>query len=384
MKFIADGSGDLVMRGPTSDDIDFAASYDVVKTVISSGSSTPATVDDIDFNDVTSAIIKSEAQLNVTGLTGGNFDHVSYESLNTGIGTVDSQGRVTRVGNGTLGVLVKTPWLTRRVDIPIGQAGGQTQRVFHQFTSGSVIRDSVDTLLAAVSGKSPSGTTRPIYTDINHTVKNASCWAAAYDFSGVSVNNTTGGIYRAGTVIHNRFVVFARHYPITNGSTLTFCDSGGTLVTRTLTSQTNISTSDITIGLLNSALPGTVKVYPVLPANYFDYMPGYTQGVPCVALDQEKKALIVEMREISGGTQMSVVSSRNTNLAPWYELPIAGDSGNPVFALLGGQLVLLTCWWHAFGGPFYTGFHDSICDEMDLLLDGASLTEVDLSSYDTY
>ncbi|MEN9841224.1 MAG: hypothetical protein RL376_1024, partial [Verrucomicrobiota bacterium] len=70
----------------------------------------------------------------------------------------------------------------------------------------------------------------------------------------------------------------------------------------------------------------------------------------------------------------------------FYEEKIGGDSGNPAFLIINGQLVLLTCWTYGGGGSG-TSVHNqkaAINTLMTTLGGGYQLTPVDLSAFPSY
>jgi hypothetical protein len=57
-------------------------------------------------------------------------------------------------------------------------------------------------------------------------------------------------------------------------------------------------------------------------------------------------------------------------LAVWGEPIVAGDSGNPVFLMVYGELVLLGCWWTAMGGPHLGARHGLVNGMLERLSPG--------------
>jgi hypothetical protein len=74
----------------------------------------------------------------------------------------------------------------------------------------------------------------------------------------------------------------------------------------------------------------------------------------------------------------------------FYDPIISGDSGNPIFAVIGSELWLLSTFFGAGSGPFYGGLVtelNAMITTLDTLqgdITGHTVTVGDLSSYTTY
>ena len=171
-------------------------------------------------------------------------------------------------------------------------------------------------------------------------------WTRRIDFSGVSWSHR-----QAGTVITPRHLVFAAHFPIKTGTTLTFHDRTGKVHSRklikniSLRKKSNTVRSDITIALLDEPLPPSIKTYRLLPPRE-DY--GHTLlDCPVIVTEQGRRAFIHKVYRASNKT----ISFKKNEDFPesLYKNLIRGDSGNPSFLLVGGEPVLIET--HTGGGP---------------------------------
>jgi hypothetical protein len=70
----------------------------------------------------------------------------------------------------------------------------------------------------------------------------------------------------------------------------------------------------------------------------------YDTRPPALGLDQEEKALIIDF--LTSGSFRTPI---NANRLIFNESKISGDSGNPAFLIVNGELVLITVW--TYGGP---------------------------------
>lgn len=235
-------------------------------------------------------------------------------------------------------------------------------------------------------------------------VKNSNLWtnrgSSVLDFSGQSVWNTTGGYMMSGTLISPRHIIFADHYQIVVGDTVTFIASDGSIVNRTLQSKTTITdgsnTTDITVGLLDSDVPNTVAYYPILTGTQYDNYLSPISNVPSLWLDQYDKVATGNMSilnepicttalnnvcsDSSQWTGYNVESSSGNTRHLFWKNVITGDSGNPVFLAVDGQLVLLTVHTTAGTGNDYSRYITQINTTMASLQGGGSPYQV--STYD--
>ncbi len=129
----------------------------------------------------------------------------------------------------------------------------------------------------------------------------------------------------------------------------------------------------------------------ILPDDFRDYV-GSGRFLPALCLDQEEKALIADLVDIAqtnlieGVDQILTVFDYpvDTNRLNYSEEIILGDSGNPAFIILEGQLVLLCVWTYgaAGAGTSVTEFKADLNQLMNDLGGGYQLTEINLSGFD--
>lgn len=198
-----------------------------------------------------------------------------------------------------------------------------------------------------IAGLTANDSTKLIYSTQDHAtptyVRSSTCWGADLDLTCVSPWNSGNAHLWAGTAITPRHIVLANHAFVVNGSTVRFITSAGTVVTRTLSSSMQVGSTDIRIGLLDSDLPSTITPAKLLPDNWSDWITAYRTAV-CYT-DQEEKLLVYDLSLLTS-TTVTLTAPIDTQRLAFYELPISGDSGNPVFIIIRGETVLL--------GTFYT------------------------------
>lgn len=256
--------------------------------------------------------------------------------------------------------------------------------VIKPLLSNHVIKD----ITTRVSGLIPSNVIK-MYTIQDHAtpnyVRNTGCWCngIVQQLTCMSPWNSSGSNTRAGTVISPRHIIFANHYQIGAGATVRFVTADNQVVSRTMTGSLQ-AYSDLQVGILDSDLPSSISFCKVAPPNLASYIAVdamvYSLQVPSMGTDQEEKALISVMRSNCSFAQPSIAA-----FTPYYEEKIVGDSGNPAFLIINGELMLLTTWWYGGGGsgPSVYSHNVEINAAMATLGGGYQVTPMDLSSFKT-
>ncbi|MGC4068414.1 MAG: hypothetical protein QM784_27965 [Polyangiaceae bacterium] len=230
---------------------------------------------------------------------------------------------------------------------------------------------SIDRLIQATTG---SAGDKAIYSTFNSPggtyVRSAACWAAGLDLTPISAQVV--GTARTVTAISPRHVIFANHAAITNGATIHFVTAANETVSRTLSSQAQVGSTDIQIGTLNADLPAAIGIAKVLPANYEAWHA--LADWPVLIADQEKKALLAEVE--GEGEAIVIRPPNDAKRLPLHEAMVSGDSGGPVCLVLGRQLVALTTMHFETSGPAIAANTSAINAAMTALGGGYQLSAI--------
>lgn len=387
------GSGPVV-RGPSLSDVNFTLNPVERDTYVSGGSTSENTVDDSVYDVTTGATVDKGWELFVEQQNVGQFVQPYFESADESIATVNQQGHVTRVSDGTVAIFARSHFLTRRYDAVVSRDTPVTANVFKRFVNGSVAAAMTDGVMDRIDGKDPS-TAKPLYTTQNHTtgtyVRNPNCWITGPPslIQGITCHavwTQSSGNKLGFTLISPRHGIMAKHAKVSGQ--VRFVTADGTTVTRTIANRVDIAGADFTIGVLDEDVPDTISFAKVPPADFGDYIPGVANGIHCVALDQEEHAIVNDLRTVvgAGGNYLWFDIPHDEDAAGFNEAIVVGDSGNPSFAIIGDDLVLLTVWTNGEAGGGYRvwSFLSEINAAMTTLGGGYQLTEIDLSGYTNY
>lgn len=295
---------------------------------------------------------------------------------------------------------------SRVYSVTLTLSGADVVEVIEGGVTGSARKALSDPLDNALIGADPA-TQQSLYTTQDHDganyVRNSNFLIQgthAEALTCVSPWNSRGSHRRSGTAITPRHVVLATHYPLYTGDSIRFVASDNTVVTRTVVQADDVlydgNSVDVRLLLLDSDLPNSISPCKLFPSNYETYLPsGNTtsaaQALPLLATDQQEKGVILSLlKESPEFKQMNFSTPSLTNRLNFYEPIIVGDSGNPIFTVIGSELWLLSTFHGSAAGPFYgslvTELNAKIIELETLqgVNTGYTVTEGDLSSYTTY
>ena len=245
---------------------------------------------------------------------------------------------------GALSIVTKEQWLSLKPEDedPLSESAPQISLSSH---CSKQIDDFLD-------GSMSMGVNGKIFTSQDHAsstyVRNPDLWCSDLDITCASPWNSSGGHKKAGTLVTPRHVIGATHYEYSVGAVVRFVEKDGTVHDRTVAGKARHPDyrphlPDLTIYTLDSDLPATIKPCYVMPSDYTSYLVNEQVKTACLGLDQEEKALIIDWN--SGGRMRTPT---DPNRLIFHENKIGGDSGNPAFLIVDGELVLTTVW--TFGG----------------------------------
>ena len=180
------------------------------------------------------------------------------------------------------------------------------------------------------------------------------------------------------TLISPRHLIYADHYQIPHGTELRFVAPNNTHVSRVLTNSMRIPGTDLHVGVLDANVPTNVIGFAkVLPADFADSL----AGIPALGLNQFEQALVVDIAGIRPDHWIQFAIPADPARKQFYRDKISGDSGQPAFLILHGQLVILTVW--TGGGPgsgyFIPSYANQINAAMQSLGGHHQLTTVDFT-----
>jgi len=199
---------------------------------------------------------------------------------------------------------------------------------------------------ALINGLTGNGTTEPIFSTLDHSgsgayVRNASCWAAGVDMTALVVWNSSHAGQLGGIAVTPRHVLFAAHSRPANGASVRFVTASNAVVERTVSTWLDCASADFSLGLLNSDLPATIVPIRILPRKWaLNVRNSFAAGLPVFYTDQEKKALVADLTQLSY-FGFNITTPADATRASFYETVVSGDSGNPVCFIHNSELVLI-------------------------------------------
>lgn len=357
-------------------DSDFKITLSSVQHPISTGGSTSNNTTNGRVFHVTTAPTSIVQNLQLTpafvgSLANQRIPACTWVSSNTAICTVDNKGFVTYVSNGTATIYCTSdvPKCMVAFTFTFTSTGGGSTSVFMNWAVVSPVslpahlNSQVDGLISgAGSFLASKMNLYSLATDSSSTyLRNASLWAGL-DFSGVAAWNVgANSVYFLATLISPTDIAFAHHTNIVAGAIFRFVDPSNSVFTATVTAVSNIS-GDLSVGHIawaGGVTPTTLKFYKVLPSNYINYWPDHVPNFfPALFTNQSRQVFVQDSNQAADGSTSAFngqlfmhTPSLGTTRAPWSKTVIGGDSGNPVFAVINGELILLCCNYSANFGP---------------------------------
>lgn len=311
-----------------------------------------------------------------------------------------SNTRWTYMGNGTATLTMSTAGTTYSATVTTSQSTPATVDTVIGYASTSLAAHIVAQVDPLLVGKTPA-TALPLFTPAGSRTRNASCWAAAYTAALTSWSpwNSSDGGGMGGVLISPRHVLFCTHWAPGAGTTLVFVAADGTQHSRTLTAVSSLPGyvpyyPDLSVGVLNSDLPGTIAFARVLPDNWSTKLPSISSTdlrIPAVRSNQWEDIVVADLASITSsaganGATVGFAVPRSAPRSTFYKDWVLYDSGSPACLLINSQLVVLTTATSggAGSGTFVSYHRAAINTLMTSLGGGYQLTDADLSSFPSY
>lgn len=198
---------------------------------------------------------------------------------------------------------------------------------------------------------------------------NPNCWAASLDWSGLASAIDGTGTLGGGTLISSRHVLFADHvqYPL-RPFNIYFTNKAGKGFTHKVVKIDNVTGTDIAIGTLDRDVDASLPVYRVLPDGWEQRVAGATVGaslpmitlrLPVLFTNQDRFALTGDLTRVLAGIA-NVEPPTFAAAQSYYMAQRGGDSGNPIFVLVGDELVLLGAWYQIGRFPWMITYRKEI------------------------
>jgi hypothetical protein len=374
-----------ILRCPPPSESDFNLELQEIEVVLSSASTTTITIDDGSYERSTGASVRYDAIVAYLPQV-GNATVPKFESANTSIATVASNGSITTVGSGVVDIFCRAFKTSKKVAHNARFQNPTTVETFLNYLDGTLGSHSTAVLDSLINAGGQTALFSEKNNQTNTYARNAACWASSLDWSGVSPTNSAEAFKRGGTLISPRHLVWANHFNIPNGTTLTFVNNANEVFTKTVINSLRIGATDIRVGVLNSDVDQSVTYYAVLPADYRDYLVSVLLTyLPLITTDQEQKALCRELINVgASGQSWAHRAAQTGNRADYTENLVVGDSGQPLFMLINGQLVLLGSHYSAGAVPQLANYTTEINAAMTTLGGGYQLTTADLSAFTNF
>lgn len=263
-----------------------------------------------------------------------------------------------------------------------------------------IAEDSIDSRLALNESFDPKCLSRfldypPAPAAANSTIltehfvtpfkPNPKFWAEGVDFTCASPWNSGAGRLRAGTAISPRHIIFAKHFPLWKGVRIVFVGTDGSPSAYYIEKTKALEGCDIMLGLLDAELTPDIHSAKIMPLDFTNHL-GRAEGLPVVTLSQDEKAYVSELRPLLTNSVYDLVNyvkPKGERRAKYFGNIHGGDSGSPVFVIIGKEPVLLFFMTTSMGGYGVHYFRREIQAAMDELCPGYQLDCFDFSKLES-
>jgi len=229
-------------------------------------------------------------------------------------------------------------------------------------------------------------------------IRNAASWVRVFNWTGVAAGiNGLGGV-GGGTLISRRHVLFANHVPYPDRPfDIFFANKDSRTFTYKVTNIQQVGSTDIAIGTLDKDADASLNVYKVLPDNWTQYIANKAESFNSLGVIDIRYAFVLPVLYSGQDRKVSTADVVNISLGlagvniPAFEVARAfgdglrgGDSGNPIFAMLGDELVLLGAWYTGPDRGFTVGTFPWIISQRGAIekIIGQKLQVADMSGLD--
>lgn len=391
----------MALRAPRLTEHNFALAVDVRETIVDSGSATPITIDDSHLNAIEAATLDVSGQVEVSAVV-GSVGSLSYRSLNEAVATVDEHGLVTRVADGICPIVVRTPFLGRKVNVSCSRQLGQTTNVLTGFKAGTFAEACAELLELLVDGKSVN-----LYSLANFSgrtyVRNPDFWGAGLDLTCLPAGHSFKGTpEKGGVLITPKHLAQAQHYWLGVGDVSHFVTLDNVVHERTVVDRTLIAGSgDLAIIEYDEALPETITPAKLLPANWrqvvgnpygdtgsdYDWVLYWTSRIPMFLQNKARQGWVFNLNatyDQSGSPYFGYhgASAIGPDQAPATNYTgniTLGESGGVLCFLLDNEPVACFAQHGGLGGPDlaeYLAGIEAACDPLEVTLANLSAFEI--------
>jgi len=221
------------------------------------------------------------------------------------------------------------------------------------------------------------------------------------DLTCISPWNSRGMYRRGGCLVTSRHFLCAAHYPLAVGDTIRFVTNDNTVITRSVVKSflhsgtVGQGWSDIALMQLDADVPSSITPARVLPLNWKQYFPLINNNsnirgslLPVLQTDQQERIRYAELYSINMSyktvaTKAIISRPQYTPLQGGSSYWVTGDSGSPLFMIIDGMLVLLTCARTRGTGPAIHEYINFINKRFLAWGDRHTLHQINLTAFKT-
>lgn len=364
-----------------ADDFSFSV---VEKPVGGTTAVTSATVNEAVVQTTTTSATVNNAQVILAPSLVNANKVQSFTALNPAVATIDGNGNIQRVSDGQADFDIVCGGIGKRYTRNMSSSGASLSYQVTSYLTNSLGAVATSVANALVSGKTAQGNTsgpggvQNLFSVNNYNsaspvvTRNAACFAAAYDWSGISVmrsDQTTSGAFPVALVTP-RHILCARHIAPAIGTTVVFQSMNGVSIqSATVVSEWDDPTTDHWIGYLSAPINSPINPVQIPPSGWTAYINSLLNSpapgtIPCMCKVQHMpnanwdtdRITLMELYAYTTpgnvGNFLNIFTPSDSPRYSWASPIVPGDSSGPIFMPLSNNTMMLLGQLYAPSGAF--------------------------------
>lgn len=317
------------------------------QVVTDPGTTTIETDDDVVLNKHTGSTVRNDIQIEISSELGNPL----FESLSGAVSSVDQNGYVTCVSDGTARTKVILPGRTAIIKGDVSIVTPTTSYTLNHWADGSFGGYANTIADPMIDGITPGLGSQAVYS--SGTTRNTNLFCASYVESLTAITHSVnGGIHLGLTAITPQHAVGNAHATFPVDVEALWITSANTVVPGTLVASYRVPGRDIVVYVLDSPLPESIVPMKLLPADIGDYLRNPEYRVPMLFHDRDNE---INCADLTGLTEdVATMRKPEGGRAAFFEMPIPGTSGEPGMGFLSDDELALGFTFHYPAmGPSY-------------------------------
>jgi len=380
---------------------DFAAFPSSIFTVLE-GTISSSSYTDVIVNHYSSGSILYSCKANAFSTS----SPVTFLSVDPAIATIDQDGTVTYVSDGTALFNIYSGRRTKQVECPLLRTVNKYTSTVGGLVASTTLANALTSNVADhIQGLASTSATVNIFSSTNdgahiyvrnpNNFANAITTTTPFDLTALPSLGPLG-MTGSGILVAPDIMITVWHICPGNNGTEYFTDASNNTFGRDVTGIISLGTTfneklqiDICILKLASDVPASIHPAKVFPPGTFGTKispsAATSRSIPIMFTNQTRRLGINTLYMMStDGIWSATATSSDSIFYPWSYQPYTGDSGTGCFSELNGAMIAIGAWSNPLSCDNISSHEPEINAAMTSLGSPYQLTPVDLSAYPSF